>query len=59
MYNNTKMGVWIANKLGAPNATFIKYRNTLESYEKFSRIGEAIAFFKQIRQVLLVKKLQC
>ena len=50
MYNNVKMGVWVANKLGALNPTFIKYRNTLESYETFSRIVEARAFLKQIRQ---------
>lgn len=57
MYNNIKMGVWIVNKLGAPNPTFIKYRNTLESYGKFSRIGETRAFSKQIRQILLGKNL--
>ena len=55
MYNNVKMGVWVANKLGALNPTFIKYRNTLESYETFSRIVEARAFLKQIRQILFGK----
>ena len=57
MYNNVKMGVWVANKLGALNPTFIKYRNTLESYETFSRVFEARAFLKQIRQILLGKNL--
>lgn len=57
MYNNVKMGVWVANKLGALNPTFIKYRNTLESYETFSRIVEARAFLKQIRQILFGKNL--
>ena len=57
MYNNVKIGVWVANKLGALNPTFIKYRNTLESYETFSRIVEARAFLKQIRQILFGKNL--
>ena len=57
MYNNVKIGVWVANKLGALNPTFIKYRNTLESSETFSRIVEARAFLKQIRQILFGKNL--
>ena len=53
------MVVWIANKLGAPNPTFIKYRNTLESYEKFSRAGEGIYSFGILQFLFLSRLLRC
>ena len=33
------MGIWMPKKLGAPNQNLMKYRNTLESYEKLYRVG--------------------
>ena len=36
------MSIWTPKKLGIPSQTFIKYRNTQESYEKLFRVGEGI-----------------
>ena len=57
MHNNIKMGIWIPNKLGVPNQTFIKYK-IQEGYEKFFRVGEDIYSCAILpRQILIGKKL--